>query len=131
VLSMNATVASTGSTSDKVGSADVGFGLGTAVRAGTGVNTGGADTNATSGDPTLAGNGAVNGVSGRYEYTAANSNLSAFSSSTTALSGVRIMNAVPRTNTNGLAVPAIFSVKPQFYEDGSTTVSVTFTVSAP
>jgi len=131
VLSMNATVTSSGSTSDKVGSADVGFGLGTAVRAGTGVNTGGADTNATSGDPTLAGNGAVNGVSGRYEYTAANSNLSAFSSSTTALSGVRIMNAVPRTNTNGLAVPAIFSVKPQFYEDGSTTVAVTFTVTAP
>lgn len=131
VLSMIATVASTGSTSDKIVDTDVGFGLGSVTRAGTGVNTGGADTNATSGDPTLAGNGSVNGTSGRYEYTATNSNLGAFSSSTTALSGVRILNAVPRTNTNGLTVPAIFSVKPQFYEDGSTTVAVTFTVSAP
>jgi len=131
VLSMIATVASTGSTSDKIVDTDVGFGLGSVTRAGTGVNTGGADTNATSGDPTLAGNGSVNGTSGRYEYTATNSNLGAFSSSTTALSGVRILNAVPRSNTNGLTVPAIFSVKPQFYEDGSTTVAVTFTVSAP
>ena len=79
----------------------------------------------------LAGNGAVNAVSGRYEYTASNSNLSAFTASTTALSGDHILNAVPRTNTNGLTVPAIFSVKPQFYENGSTTVSVTFTVTAP
>lgn len=131
VLSMNATVTSTGSTANKIGSADVGFGLGTVTRAGTGVNTTGADTNATSGDPTLAGNGSVNAVSGRYEFTAANSNLSAFSASTTAMNGARIMNAVPRSNTNGLAVPAIFAVKPQFFEDGSTTVAVTFTVSAP
>ena len=131
LLSMVATVTSSGSTSDKIVSTDVGFGLGSVTRAGTGVNTGGADTNATSGDPTLAGNGSVNGTSGRYEYTATNSNLGAFSSSTTALSGVRILNAVPRSNTNGLTVPAIFSVKPQFYEDGSTTVAVTFTVSAP
>src|SRR5437016_6321826 len=131
VLSMNATVASTGTTSNKIGSTDVGFGLGSITRSGTGVNTGGADTNGTSGDPTLAGNGSVNGVSGRYEFTAVKSNLGAFSASTTALNGAFILNAVPRSNTNGLAVPAIFAVKPQFYEDGSTTVSVTFTVTAP
>jgi hypothetical protein len=131
VLSMIATVTSSGTTTDKIGSADVGFGLGSVTRTGTGVNTGGADTNATSGDPTLAGNGAVNAVSGRYEYTTSNSNLGAFTASTTALSGDRILNAVPRSNTNGLTVPAIFSVKPQFYENGSTTVAVTFTVSAP
>jgi hypothetical protein len=41
------------------------------------------------------------------------------------------MNAVPRTNANGLTVPAIFAIKPQFFENGSTTVTVTFTVSAP
>jgi hypothetical protein len=131
VLSMSATVTSTGSTTNKIGAADVGFGLGTITRSGTGVNTGGADTNATSGDPTLAGNGSVNGASGRYEFTAVKSNLSAFSSSTTALNGAFIMNAVPKSNTNGLTVPAIFAIKPQFFENGSTTVSVTFTVTAP
>jgi hypothetical protein len=47
------------------------------------------------------------------------------------LSGSFIMNAVPRSNTNGLTVPAMFAVKPQFYENGSTTASVTFTITAP
>jgi len=131
VLSMNATVTSTGTTSNKIGAADVGFGLGSVTRSGTGVNTAGTDTNATSGDPTLAANGSVNGASGRYEFTAVKSNLSAFSSSTTALNGAFIMNAVPKSNTNGLTVPAIFAIKPQFFENGSTTISVTFTVTAP
>jgi hypothetical protein len=131
VLSMTATVSSTGSTANKITAADVGFGLGSVSRSGTGVNTGGSDTNATSGDPTLAANGSVNATSGRYEFTATRSNLSAFSSATTALNGAFILNAVPRSNTNGLTVPAIFAVKPQFYENGSTTASVTFTVTAP
>jgi hypothetical protein len=130
-LSMIATVTSTGSTTNKIGAADVGFGLGTITRSGTGVNTGGADTNGTSGDPTLVGNGSVNGASGRYEFTAVKSNLSAFSASTLALNGAFIMNAVPKTNTNGLTVPAIFAIKPQFFENGGTTVAVTFTVAAP
>ena len=131
VLSMASTVTSTGSTANKIGAADIGFGLGSVTRSGVGVNTTGIDTNATSGDPTLVGNGSVNATSGRYEFTATRSNLSAFASSTTALSGAFIMNAVPRSNANGLVVPAIFAVKPQFYENGSTTVSVTFTVTAP
>ena len=131
VMSMVATVSSTGSTANKIGAADVGFGLGTISRTGVGVNTTGVDTNATSGDPTLVGNGSVNATSGRYEFTATRSNLSAFASSTTALNGAFIMNAVPRSNANGLTVPAMFAVKPQFYENGSTTVSVTFTVTAP
>ena len=131
VLSTIATVTSTGSTANKITSADVGFGLGTVTRAGVGVNTAGVDTNSTAGDPTLAANGSVNAVSGRYEFTAVRSNLSAFATSTTALNGAFIMNAVPKTNTNGLTVPAIFAVKPQFYENGTTTVSVTFTVTAP
>jgi len=130
-MSMVATVASTGSTANKITAADIGFGLGSITRSGTGVNTSGSDTNATSGDPTLGGNGAVNGTTGRYEYTASNSNLSAFSSSATALNGAFILNAVPRSNANGLTVPAIFAVKPQFYENGTTTASVTFTVAAP
>src|SRR5438034_7807826 len=131
VLSMNATVTSTGTSSNKIGAADVGFGLGSVTRSGTGVNTSGTDTNATSGDPTLAANGAVNGATGRYEFTAVKSNLSAFSTSTTALTGAFLMNAVPKTNTNGLTAPAIFAIKPQFFENGSTTISVTFTVTAP
>jgi len=124
-------VTSSGSTANRIGAADVGFGLGTVSRSGTGVNTGGTDTNATSGDPTLAANGSVNAASGRYEFTAVRSNLNAFSSATTTLSGPFIMNAVPRSNANGLTVPAFFAVKPQFFENGTTTISVTFTVTAP
>ena len=131
VLSMTASVNSSGSTANKITAADIGFGLGTVSRSGVGVNSSGSDTNATSGDPTLVANGSVNGTSGRYEFTATRSNLAAFSSSTTALSGSYIMNAVPRSNANGLTVPAMFAVKPQFFENGSTTVSVTFTVTAP
>lgn len=131
VLSLAATVTSTGSTANKITSADVGFGLGTVSRTGVGVNTSGVDTNATAGDPTLVANGSVNVASGRYDFTSVRSNLSAFSSSTTALNGAFIMNAVPRSNANGLTVPAIFAVKPQFYENGTTTVVATFTVTAP
>jgi hypothetical protein len=131
VLSMTATVTSSGTTTNRIGAADVGFGLGTVTRTGTGVHTTGTDTNATSGDPTLAANGSVNATSGRYEFTAVRSNLSFFTSATTALSGAFIMNAVPRSNTNGLTVPAFFAIKPQFFENGTTTISVTFTVTAP
>ncbi len=131
VLSMSATVTSSGTTASRIGAADVGFGLGTVSRLGIGVNNAGADTNATSGDPTLPANGSVNATTGRYEFTGVRSNLSAFSSATTALSGPIIMNAVPRSNANGLTVPALFAVKPQFFENGTSTISVTFTVTAP
>lgn len=131
VMSLAATVASSGSTANKIGAADVGFGLGAVTRAGVGVNTTGTDTNATSGDPTLAANGAINATSGRFEFTTTRSNLGAFTSATTALNGSFILNAVPRSNTQGLTVPAIFAVKPQFYEVGTTTVTATFTVTAP
>ena len=131
VLSMSATVTSSGTTTNRIQSADVGFGLGTITRTGTGVHTNGTDTNATSGDPTLPANGSVNATSGRYEFTGVRSNLGAFSLSTTALNGSFIMNAVPRSNTNGLTVPAFFAIKPQFFENGTTTISVTFTVTAP
>src|SRR5215203_2684614 len=46
VLSMSATVTSSGTTTSRIGAADVGFGLGTVSRSGTGVNTTGTDTNA-------------------------------------------------------------------------------------
>ncbi|HEU4509170.1 MAG TPA: hypothetical protein VFR78_13065 [Pyrinomonadaceae bacterium] len=131
VLSMTATVTSSGTTTNRIQAADVGFGLGTVTRAGTGVHLTGTDTNATSGDPTLPANGSVNATSGRFEFTGVRSNLAAFTSSTTALNGAFIMNAVPRSNTNGLTVPAFFAIKPQFFENGTTTISVTFTVTAP
>jgi hypothetical protein len=132
VLSVIATVNSSGTTSNRIVAADVGFGLGAITRSGTGVNTSsGTDTNATSGDPTLPANGSVNATSGRYEFTAVRSNLGAFSSATTALNGPFILNAVPRSNNNGLTVPALFAIKPQFFENGTTTISVTFTVTAP
>ena len=131
VLSVSATVNSSGTSSSRIGAADVGFGLGAISRLGIGVNATGPDTNATSGDPTLPANGSVNVTSGRYEFTGVRSNLNAFTSATTALSGPIIMNAVPRSNANGLTVPAFFAVKPQFFENGTTTISVTFTVTAP
>jgi hypothetical protein len=130
VLSMSATVSSTGTTTNKIGASDVGFGLGAATRTGLGVASG-TDTPGTSGDPTLAANGSVNGASGRYEFTATKSHLGAFATSATVLNGPYIMNAVPRTNNNGLSVPAIFAVKPQFFENGGTTINVSFTVTAP
>ena len=132
VLSMSATVGGTGSTANRITAADIGFGIGSFARSNAvGVHTAGADVNNTAGDPTLAANGAVNATSGRYEYTAARSNLGAFSASTMVLSGARILNAVPRSNGNGLVVPALFSVKPQFYENGSATAVATFTIAAP
>ncbi len=130
VLSVSSTVTTSGTTANRITSADIGFGLGSIARTGVGVATG-TDTNATAGDPTLPANGSVNGTTGRYNFTAVRSNLSAFATSTTALSGPSIMNAVPRSNANGLTVPAIFAIKPQFFENGSTTVAVTFTVTAP
>jgi hypothetical protein len=132
VLSMSATVNSTAASSSRISASDIGFGLGSFSRSSAvGIYTTGVDTDNTSGDPTNAANGAVNATSGRFEYTAARSNLGAFSSSTTVLSGPRVLNAVPRTNTNGLVVPAVFSVKPQFYEEGSLTALATFTIAAP
>jgi hypothetical protein len=132
VLSMSAVVNSTGSTSDRISAADIGFGIGTFTRPNAvGVHSTGTDTNATLGDPTQAANGSINATSGRFEYAAGKSNLGAFSASSSVLSGPRILNAVPRTNTNGVTVPAIFSVKPQFYENGTTNATATFTIAAP
>ena len=129
-LGVLASVTSTGTSSDKIAAADIGFGLGTASRTGTGVASG-TDTNATGGDPTLAANGQLNATSGRFEFKGTLGNLGAFGSNTVVLSGPRVMNAVPRANTNGLTVPAYFAVKPQFYEVGTVSATVTFTVTAP
>lgn len=130
VMTMLATLTATGSTAEKISAADIGFGFGTVSRTGVGVATG-TDTDSTLGDPTLAANGTLNVATGRFQYVAGKTNLGAFSSSSTALNGPYIMRAVPRANAFGLTVPAIFSVKPQFYENGTMTATATFTVTAP
>src|SRR3954469_24663924 len=53
VLSMSAVVSSSGSTANKIGAADIGFGVGSFSRSSAvGVNSSGVDTDNTSGDPT-------------------------------------------------------------------------------
>lgn len=113
--------------------ADIGFGVFTATRdSGGGVATGTDTIAATaSGDPTLGANGSINGATGRYTYNAGHS-LASYTSSTTVLTGPRIMNAmVPSANTNGLVVTTMFAIKPQFFTPGSFSTSVTFTISNP
>lgn len=113
--------------------ADIGFGLSTATRDSGGGVAGGSDTIAAlaSGDPTLGANGSVDAVTGRYVYNA-NHSLANYTTSTTVLTGPRIMDAmVPGGNTNGLVVTTIMSIKPQFFTPGSFSTSVTFTISNP
>ena len=113
--------------------ADIGFGVTTATRDSGGGVASGTDTIAASanGDPTAGGNGSVNGTSGRYVYNTGHS-LGDYTTSTTILTGPRIMDAmVGSGNTNGLVVTSIFAIKPQFFTPGSFSTSVTFTISNP
>jgi hypothetical protein len=113
--------------------ADIGFGLTTATRDSGGGVAAGTDTVAATadGDPTLGANGSVDGVTGRYIYVAGHS-LANYTTSTTVLTGPRVMNAmVASGNTNGLVVTTIMSIKPQFFTPGSFSTSVTFTISNP
>jgi hypothetical protein len=113
--------------------ADIGFGVTTATRdAGGGVAAGSDTIVATaSGDPTAGGNGSVSGATGRYVYNPGHS-LGDYTSSTTILTGPRVMNAmVGSGNTNGLVVTTMFAIKPQFFTPGSFSTSVTFTISNP
>jgi hypothetical protein len=117
---------------DSVTLADIGFGVVSAVRdSGGGVATGtDTITAAASGDPTLPANGSTN-PAGRYVYNAGHA-LSNYTTSSTILTGPRVMNAmVPTGNTNGLVVNTVFAIKPQFFTPGSFSTSVTFTISNP
>jgi hypothetical protein len=117
---------------DSVTLADIGFGVVSAVRDSTGGVASGTDTitAAASGDPTLPANGSTN-AAGRYVYNAGHA-LSNYTTSSTILTGPRIMNAVvPTGNTNGLVVNTVFAIKPQFFTTGSFSTSVTFTISNP
>lgn len=113
--------------------ADIGFGVTAATRDSGGGVAAGTDTIAATanGDPTSGSNGSVDGTTGRYTYVAGHS-LNSYTSSSTILTGPRVMNAmVGSGNTNGLVVTAMFSVKPQFFTPGSFSTSVTFTISNP
>jgi hypothetical protein len=55
VLSMSASVTSTGSTTEKIGASDIGFGLGAVTRTGVGVHTSGSDNKVVPVDPAASG----------------------------------------------------------------------------
>src|SRR5215213_4948181 len=110
-LSMSGSVTGAGSTVYRLKASDIGFGLVTSARASNLAS--GTDTNATPGDPTIGGS---TDVDGRWVFDGTNSTLDSFSTSAEVLSGPRINKTVPRANTTGLTVPAIFAIKPQFYD---------------
>jgi hypothetical protein len=126
-LSMSGSISGTGSTAYRLQASDVGFGLVTSARSSDLAS--GTDTNATPGDPTVGGS---TNADGRWVFAGSNSTLGDFSSATEVLSGQRVNKTVPRSNTSGLVVPAVFAVKPQFYDPASSaTISVAFTIAAP
>jgi hypothetical protein len=126
-LDMTGSVSGAGSGTYSLQASDVGFGLVTSARASS--LAAGTDTSAASSDPTTGGSTDSNG---RWVFSGANANLGAYSSAASVLSGPRINKAVPRSDTSGLVLPAVFAVKPQFYDPAaSITISANFTISAP
>ena len=126
-LDMTSSVAGAGATSYSLKDSDVGFGLVTSARAANLAS--GTDTSAANSDPTTGGSTDANG---RWTYSGAGANLGAYSTAATVLSGPRINKAVPRSDNNGLTLPAVFAVKPQFYDPApSITITANFTISAP
>lgn len=126
-LKMSGSVSGAGATAFSLKATDVGFGLDPSSRPSNLAS--GTDTNATPGDPTVGGSTDANG---RWLFAGSNSTLGDFSSSAEVLSGPRINKTVPRANGTGLVVPAIFAIKPQFFDPAaSITISANFTISAP
>lgn len=126
-LKMSGSVSGAGATAFSLKPTDVGFGMDPSARPATLAS--GTDTNATPGDPTVGGSTDANG---RWLFAGSNSTLGDFSLSALVLSGPRINKTVPRANTSGLVLPAIFAIKPQFFDPAaSITISASFTISAP
>src|SRR5918997_3596094 len=125
-LNMVSSVAGAGATAFSLKDTDVGFGLTPAARP---ANLApGADTNATPGDPTVGGSTDANG---RWVFAGANSTLGAFSSAAQVLTGPRINQAVHASNATNLTFPAIFAIKPQFFDPApAITITAQFTVAA-
>jgi hypothetical protein len=125
-LNMVSSVAGAGATAFSLKDTDVGFGLTPAARP---ANLApGVDTNDTPGDPTVGGSTDANG---RWVFAGANSTLGAYAVSGEVLTGPRINKAVPANNNLGLTVPAIFAIKPQFFDPApAIPITAQFTVVA-
>jgi hypothetical protein len=125
-LNMVSSVAGAGATAFSLKDTDVGFGLTPAARP---ANLApGVDTNATPGDPTVGGSTDANG---RWVFAGANSTLGAYAVSGAVLSGPRVNQAVAANSATSLTFPAIFAVKPQFFDPApAITVTAQFTVVA-
>jgi hypothetical protein len=125
-LNMVGTVAGAGATSFSLKDTDVGFGLTPAARPANLAT--GTDTNATPGDPTIGGSTDVNG---RWVFAGANSTIGAYAVSGAVLNGPRINKAVSANSNTNLTFPAIFAIKPQFFDPApAITVTAQFTVVA-
>ena len=125
-LNMVSSVAGAGATSFSLKDTDVGFGLTPAARPAN--LAAGVDTNATPGDPTVGGSTDVNG---RWVFAGANSTLGAYAVSGAVLNGPRINKAVSANSATNLTFPAIFAIKPQFFDPApAITVTAQFTVVA-
>src|SRR5678809_1667192 len=125
-LNMVSSVAGAGATSFSLKDTDVGFGLTPAARPAN--LAAGVDTNATPGDPTVGGSTDVNG---RWVFAGANSTLGAYAVSGAVLNGPRINKTVAGNSATNLTFPAIFAVKPQFFDPApAITITAQFTVVA-
>jgi len=125
-LNMVSSVAGAGATAFSLKDTDIGFGLTPAARPAN--LAAGVDTNATPGDPTVGGS---TDVDGRWVFAGANSTLGAYASSGAVLSGPRINKTVSAQSATNLSLPAIFTVKPQFYDPApAITITAQFTVVA-
>jgi hypothetical protein len=125
-LNMVSSVAGAGATSFSLKDTDIGFGLTPAARPAN--LAAGADTNATPGDPTVGGSTDANG---RWVFAGANSTLGAYAVSGQTLTGPRINQAVAANSATNLTVPAIFAIKPQFFDPApAITITAQFTVVA-
>jgi hypothetical protein len=125
-LNMVSTVAGAGATTFSLKDTDVGFGLTPAARPANLAT--GTDTNSTPGDPTIGGSTDVNG---RWVFAGANSTLGAYAVSGQVLTGPRVNKATPANSNIGLTFPAIFAIKPQFFDPApAITITAQFTVVA-
>ncbi len=70
----------------------------------------------------------INAATGRAQYT---SDLADVTTNTTILSGPRLSNGgAARATNDGYIFDAIFTITPQFYAAGTTSATITFTISA-
>lgn len=126
-LDMTGSVTGAGSTVYSLKASDVGFGLVTSAR-GSSLHTG-TDASSADADPTAGG---ATDSNGRWAFSGAGANLGAYSTAAAVLSGPRINKAVPRSDNTGLTLPAVFAIKPQFYDPAVlVTITANFTISAP